>query len=92
MLVATAAVIGLAIAAATRLSVRIRLTIAVQLEGGKPFVSTDEMDVSRASAGAEWVYEAPIRWPGQARRVGVTVEELKTGAKGSGSTDLPAGR
>ena len=52
-------------------------------------MTSEVVAISRSAAGAEWIYEAPIRWPKGGRLITVTVEELKTGAKGAGSTDLP---
>ena len=36
-----------------------------------------------------WSYEANISWPPDASRVAVTIEELKTGARGSAVAELP---
>jgi hypothetical protein len=33
--------------------------------------------------------DLPIRWPAKGRRVAVTVEELKTGTRGTATIDLP---
>jgi hypothetical protein len=69
---------------------RVRVTIAVEMDGGRPFVTRDEMDAARDDAGNRWSYEAPLNLPKQARRVAVTVEELKTGAQGAGAASIPA--
>jgi hypothetical protein len=68
---------------------RVRVTIAVEMEGGQPFVTHEEMDAARGDAGNRWTYEAPLTLPKQARRIAVTVEELKTGAQGSGAAAIP---
>jgi hypothetical protein len=67
---------------------RIRITIAVQATGSKPFIHHDEMDLGRDDSES-WVYEAPFEWPPEAQRVAVTVEELKTGTRGAAVADLP---
>jgi hypothetical protein len=68
---------------------RIRITIAVQATGSKPFIHHDEMDLSRDDPGTSWVYEAPFEWPPEAQKVAVTVEEIKTGTRGAALIDLP---
>jgi len=69
---------------------RIRVTLAVEAKGSKPFVHHDEMDISRDDTGTTWLYDAPFEWPPEAERVAVTVEELKTGARGTAVAALPA--
>lgn len=69
---------------------RIRVTLAVEAKGGKPFVHHDEMDISRDDAGTAWLYSAPFEWPPEAERIAVTVEELKTGARGTAVAELPS--
>lgn len=69
---------------------RIRVTLAVEAKGSKPFVHHDEMDISRDDTGTTWLYDAPFEWPPEAERVAVTVEELKTGARGTAVAELPA--
>lgn len=69
---------------------RIRVTLAVEAKGSKPFVHHDEMDISRDDTGTTWLYDAPFEWPPEAQRVAVTVEELKTGAHGTAVAELPA--
>jgi len=68
---------------------RIRVTLALQAKGAKPFIYHDEMDISRDAAGTIWLYNAPFEWPPEAERVAITVEELKTGARGTAVADLP---
>jgi hypothetical protein len=68
---------------------RIRITLAVQAAGSRPFLHHDEMDLSRDDPGSSWLYEAPFEWPPEAQRVAVTVEELKTGTRGAAVADLP---
>ena len=68
---------------------RMRVTLAVRAAGMQPFVHHEEVDLSRTGAGAEWTYVFPLEWPPDATRVALTVEELKTGARGSAAADLP---
>ena len=68
---------------------RVRVTVAVEHSRGAPFTQSDEADLDNSGEGTTWTYEAPIVWPPEATRVAVTIEELKTGAQGSGVTDLP---
>ena len=67
---------------------RMRVTIAVEVEGAvEPFTTSQEFDVSIVEAG--WGTDFPLRWPAKGRRVAVTVEELKTGTRGTAAIDLP---
>jgi hypothetical protein len=69
---------------------RVRVTIAVEHSKGAPFTQSEEMDLDQSGdVGTLWAYEAPIVWPPEATRIAVTVEELRTGARGSGVTNLP---
>ncbi len=68
---------------------RVRVTVAVEVPGSPPFVSHDEADLDHSGSGTIWLYEARILWPPEATRVAVTIEELKTGARGTGVADLP---
>ena len=69
---------------------RMRVTIAVEVEGAKePFVSHDEVSAPRTGEGSLWSYDAPISWPKKGRRVAVTVEELQTGSRATAVIDLP---
>jgi hypothetical protein len=70
-------------------SVRIRVTVAVSIEGAEPFVTHDVQQVASSPDGSVWSYEAPIAWPAGARRCAVIVEELATGAWGGAVIDLP---
>jgi hypothetical protein len=69
---------------------RIRVTLALEAKGSKPFVHHDEMDISRDDTGTTWLYNAPFEWPPEAERIAVTVEELKTGARGTAVAGLPS--
>ncbi len=68
---------------------RMRVTLAVRAPGMQPFVHHEEVDLSRTGAGTEWTYVFPLEWPPEATRVALTVEELKTGTRGSAAADLP---
>jgi hypothetical protein len=67
---------------------KIRLTIAVDVAGARdPFTTRQEFDTGKTQAA--WGADIPITWPAKGRKVAVTVEELKTGARGTGTVDLP---
>ena len=69
---------------------RVRVTVAVEHSKGTPFTQSEEADLDRSGdVGTLWTYEAPIVWPPEATRIAVTIEELKTGARGSGVAELP---
>ncbi len=68
---------------------RVRVTIAVETPDSPPFVSHDEVALDHSGEGTMWLYEAKIIWPPEATRVAVTVEELETGASGTGVAELP---
>ena len=69
---------------------RVRVTVAVEHSKGAPFTQSEEADLDRSGdVGTLWTYEAPIVWPPEATRIAVTIEELKTGARGSGVAELP---
>ncbi|MDQ6894394.1 MAG: hypothetical protein M3167_17180 [Acidobacteriota bacterium] len=69
---------------------RVRVTIAVERGGFKPFVSAEEVDLAREGSGTTWLYNAPLEWPSDARRVSVRVEEQKTGTFGAATAELPS--
>jgi hypothetical protein len=68
---------------------RMRVTLAVRAPGMQPFVHHEEADLSRTGAGVEWTYVFPLEWPPEATRVAITVEELKTGERGTAAAELP---
>jgi hypothetical protein len=68
---------------------RVRVTIAVEIPDSEPFISHDEVALDHSGEGTMWLYEAKIIWPPEATRVAVTIEELETGASGTGVADLP---
>ena len=69
---------------------RVRVTVAVEHSKGAPFTQSEEADLDHSGdVGTLWTYEAPIVWPPEATRIAVTIEELKTGARGSGVAELP---
>lgn len=69
---------------------RLRVTIAVERSGFQPFVSSEDVDLARDGAGTTWLYNAPLEWPSDARRVSVRVEEQKTGTFGTATAELPS--
>ena len=51
---------------------------------------SEEADLDGSGdVGTLWTYEAPIVWPPEATRIADAIEELKTGARGSGVAELP---
>ncbi len=68
---------------------RIRVTVAVENTKGAPFTRSEEAELDHSGQGTMWSYEANITWPPDATRVAVTIEELKTGARGSAVAELP---
>ena len=71
---------------------RLRITVAVEVDGAPEAFVAHEIKETTIGAGDEWVYEAPIMWPLAARRVAVLVEELGTGIVGGGVAPFPAVR
>jgi hypothetical protein len=69
---------------------RMRVTVAVSVRRSEPFVQSEEFDLEPSEE--VWEYDAPLEWPREAERVSVTVEELRTGAHGEATLDLPIGR
>jgi hypothetical protein len=69
--------------------VRVRVSVAVEIEGEEPFVTHDVKEIRGNANGTRWVYEAPMQWPARARRVAVRVEELASGAWGAAVVELP---
>ena len=68
---------------------RVRVTVAVEHSKGAPYTQTEEADLDHSGGGTLWTYESGIAWPPGANRVAVVIEELKTGARGSGAAELP---
>jgi hypothetical protein len=68
---------------------RVRLTIAVEVEDAREaFTTNQEFDVGRDQTA--WGADVPLTWPRRTRKIAVTVEELKTGARGTASADFPS--
>lgn len=67
---------------------RLRVTIAVDVEGARePFTTSQEFDVAK-DQGA-FGSDIPITWPKRARKIAVTVEETRTGTRGTTAADVP---
>jgi hypothetical protein len=67
---------------------RVRVTMAVEVEGARePFTTKQEFDVPARQAG--WGADIPITWPRKTKKIAVTVEELRTGARGTSVADVP---
>jgi hypothetical protein len=67
---------------------RLRVTVVVDVDGAEPFVS-HQLKETGVGSGEDWVFEAPILWPPEARRTVVLVEELATGLYGAGVAAFP---
>ena len=67
-----------------------RVTLAVEVDGARPFTRQDEMDVRRSGTGGVWTYQVPLSWPTQAKRIAVGVEELQTNTRGLTVIPLPS--
>jgi hypothetical protein len=70
-------------------SARLRVSVAVEIQGGEPFITHDEKQVDAAGGLPGWEYRAPITWPPEARRLAVVVEELASGAWGAAVAPFP---
>jgi hypothetical protein len=68
---------------------RVRVTVAVENRKGAPFTQSEETELEHSGQGTVWSYASNITWPPDATRVAVTIEELKTGARGSAVAELP---
>jgi hypothetical protein len=68
---------------------RVRVTVAVEHSKGAPYTQSEDADLDGSGEGTLWTYESGIVWPPEANRVAVVIEELKTGARGSGTAELP---
>ncbi|BCW94441.1 MAG: hypothetical protein KatS3mg007_2335 [Thermoanaerobaculum sp.] len=71
-------------------TLKLRVTVAVHLRKGEPFVHQEEFEqaVGEESEGTVWTYEAPIKLPKEAERLAVVIEELQTGTWGAAVLDL----
>jgi hypothetical protein len=69
---------------------RVRVTVVVERSGFQPFVSSEDVDLARDGGGATWLYNAPLEWPSDARRVSIRVDEQKTGTFGTATVELPS--
>jgi len=67
--------------------VPLRLSLAVDLGGGEPFTSSEEVDWRPESSS--WRYQLPLTWPSEARRIAVVVEEISTGSTGAAVVAIP---
>ena len=70
--------------------VSLRLSLAVEIAGGEPFTSSE--DVEWTPDSSSWRYQIPMTWPDEARRIAVLVEELSAGLSGATIVDVPAPR
>jgi hypothetical protein len=65
-----------------------RVTVVADTKADEPLVRHEVLEVA-GGAGNVWVYEAPLEWSPDVRRIAVVVEELATGAWGAAVADLP---
>ncbi len=70
--------------------VPLRLSLAVEIAGGEPFTSSE--DVEWTPDSSSWRYQIPMTWPDEARRIAVLVEELSAGLSGATIIDVPPPR
>ena len=66
----------------------IRITLVVDADGGAPFVSHQEFPIEWDDVGDNWQYGSGFRWPKNAHRVAVVVEELVTSTWGAAVIEL----
>ncbi len=66
----------------------LRVTVVVEIKDHEPFVRHETHECS-VGAGDEWIYDAPLEWSENVRKVAVVVEELTSGAWGGAVSDLP---
>jgi len=66
----------------------IRITLVVDLGKASPFISHQEFPVDWTEVHDVWQYSSGFRWPGNAHRVAVVVEELVTSTWGSAIIEL----
>ena len=68
-------------------SVHLRISLAVEINGGDPFLSSEEVEWT--SDSNSWRYQVPLTWPKTAQRLVVLVEELSTGIAGAAIVTVP---
>jgi hypothetical protein len=66
----------------------VRVTLVVEMKDGSPFVSHQEFKISWDDVSEVWRYGVGVRWPKNARRAAVVVEELVTSTWGAAVVDL----
>ncbi len=60
----------------------IRITLVVDVGSGSPFVSHQEFPIEWDDVGHDWQYGSGLRWPKNAHRAAIVVEELVTSTWG----------
>jgi hypothetical protein len=65
-----------------------RITLVVDTGSGPPFVSHQEFPIEWDDVGDNWQYGSGFRWPKNAHRVAVVVEELVTSTWGAAVIEL----
>ncbi len=67
---------------------RMRVSVMVELENGSTFVHHQEFDLAWDRVGDTWAFTASLRWPRNARRAAVVVEELTSSTWGARAVEL----
>ena len=62
---------------------QMRVTVAVEVEGGSPFINHQEIDLEWDQIGDAWQFGADFQWPKKATRMVVVVEELVSSTWGA---------
>jgi hypothetical protein len=68
-----------------------RVTVAVEMERGQPFVHQEEFDAKISPETARWDLTSPIQWSPDGLRLSVLVEDLASGRWGVAEAQLPEG-
>jgi hypothetical protein len=70
----------------------LRVTVAVAMEKGEPFVHQEDFAVNPEAGEGRWRLSSPIEWSPDALRISVLVEDLGSGGWGVAKADLPGTR
>jgi hypothetical protein len=67
---------------------RMRVTVAVEIEEGSPFIHHQELDVDWGKTSDVWNFVAGVSWPKKAKRMAVVLEELVSSTWGGAQVEL----
>ncbi len=67
---------------------QMRVTIVVEVEDGLPFVHHQELDLDWDQVKTFWTFGAPLKWPKDASRLAVVVEEIVSSTWAVTAVDL----